>query len=93
VDVVAPPVTIERLALRVAGLDEQAAQALARRVAEGLAPGLRRPEGMAGRDHLEIEVTAASGDPDLLARCIVEAIDRTLARDRISGAPRGEVGR
>ena len=39
-------VHIDRLALRVAGLDEDAARALARLVAEGLTPGMLRPAGL-----------------------------------------------
>ena len=53
-------VHIDRLVLRVAGLDEDAARALARLVAEGLAPGMLRPAGTAGLDSLRLEVTAAA---------------------------------
>jgi hypothetical protein len=52
-------VHVERLLLRVAGLDEQAAQALAQRVAEGLAPSLGRVSAGAGLDHLRVQVPAA----------------------------------
>ncbi len=90
-----PPgdVRVGRLALRVAGLDEDAARALARLVAEGLAPGLLRPAGIAGLDSLRVEVRAEAGDdtPDLLARRIVGEIGRVLARDRVAGGPDGEV--
>jgi hypothetical protein len=85
---------IERLALRVAGLDEDAASTLARLVAEGLAPGLMRPAGLAGIGSLQVEVraeAAENGKPDLLARRIVDEIGRVLARDRVSGGPEGEV--
>ncbi|MGP0028313.1 MAG: hypothetical protein ACLPKE_33905 [Streptosporangiaceae bacterium] len=85
-------VHIERLALRVAGLDEDAARALARLVAEGLAPGVLRPAGLAGLGSLQIGVRARAGDqgrPDLLARRIVDEIGRALARDRVSGGPDG----
>ncbi|MGO9779931.1 MAG: hypothetical protein ACLPQY_09225 [Streptosporangiaceae bacterium] len=85
-------VHIDRLALRVAGLDEDAARVLARLVAEGLAPGVLRPAGLAGLDSLQIGVRARAGDqgrPDLLARRIVDEIGRALARDRVSGGPDG----
>jgi len=85
-------VHIDRLALRVAGLDEDAARALARLVAEGLAPGVLRPAGLAGLGSLQIGVRASAGDqgrPDLLARRIVDEIGRALARDRVSGGPDG----
>ncbi len=86
-------VHIDRLALRVAGLDEDAARALARLVAEGLTPGMLRPAGVAGLDSLQVEVKASAGDqgqPDRLARRIVDEIGRVLARDRVSGGPDGE---
>jgi hypothetical protein len=91
-----PPgeVHIDRLVLRVAGLDEDAARTLARLVAEGLTPGLLRPAGLAGLDGLKVEVTTDGSDrdtPDLLARRIVGAIGRELARDRVSAGPDGEV--
>jgi hypothetical protein len=83
-------VHIDRLALRVAGLDEEAAHALARLVAEGLAPGVLRPAGLAGLDSLRVELTASAADrgrPDLLARRIVDEIGRVLARDQVPGGP------
>ena len=70
-------VHIDRLALRVADLDEGAARTLARLVAEGLAPGILRSAGNAGLDHLQIRVTASATEqekPDLLARRIVSEI-------------------
>jgi hypothetical protein len=87
-------VHLERLALRVAGLDEHAARRLAQLVAEGLTPGMLRPTGTAGLDALKIEVAARPGDagqPDALAGRIVDAIGRVLARDRVAGGPDGEV--
>lgn len=87
-------IRIGRLALRVAGLDEDAARMLARLVAERLTPGLLRPPGRAGLDSLHLEVQAGAaeqGDPDLLAQCIVDEIGRVLARDRVLGRPDGEV--
>jgi hypothetical protein len=89
-------VHIERLALRVAGLDADAARALARLVAEGLAAGLQRPAGVAGLDHLAIDIDGegnGSHDIDALARRIVDGIGRALARDRITGGPDGETAR
>jgi hypothetical protein len=83
---------VDRLALRVAGLDEDAARALARLVAEGLTPGMLRGAGIAGLDSLRVEVPADTedGTPDLLARRILDEIGRVLARDRVSGGPDGE---
>jgi len=82
-------VRIERLALRVAGLDEGAARVLARMVAQGLAPGTPGAAGLAGSSIgvLRVEVrptTAEAADADLLARRIVAEIRRALA---------GEAGR
>jgi hypothetical protein len=93
----ASDVHIDRLALRVAGLDEDAARALARLVAEGLAPGVLRSAGLAGLDSLRVTVTtgdADQGQPELLARRIGDEIGWVLARDRASGTwvgPDGEV--
>jgi hypothetical protein len=86
-------VRIDRLTLRVTGLDEDGARVLGRLVAEGLAPGILRPAGIAGLDSLPVEVQADAvdqGKPDLLARRIVDEIGRVLARDRVSGGPDGE---
>jgi hypothetical protein len=90
----ASDIRIDRLALRAAGLDEDAARLLARLVAEGLAPGQLRSTGLAGISSLHVEVqadAAEQGKPDLLARRIIGEIGRVLARDRVSGAPEGEV--
>jgi hypothetical protein len=86
-------VHIDRLALRVAGLDEDAARALARLVAEGLASGMLRPAGTAGASSLQVEVQASAveqGRPDLLARRITDEIGRALARGRAQGGQEGE---
>ena len=83
-------VHIDRLALRAAGLDEDAARALARLVAVGLAPGVLRPAGLAGLDSLRVEVQAGTGGqdrPDLLAWRIVDEIGRALARGPVPGGP------
>lgn len=84
---------IDRLALRVAGLDEDAARALAQLVAEGLAPGVLRVSGVTALDALRVEVQTETQDsaPDQLAQRIVDRIGRVLARDRVSGGPDGEV--
>jgi hypothetical protein len=74
-------VHIDRLALRVSGLDEGAARALARLVAERLAAGLLRPAGAAGLDSLTVEVTARDSDltePDALAQRIADQVRRAL---------------
>jgi hypothetical protein len=88
-------IRVDRLALRVAGLDEDAARALARLVAEGLTPGLLRAPGAVGLDSLRVEVKADTENdtPYLLARRITDEIGRVLARDRASGAPEAETVR
>ena len=91
-----PPaeIRIDRLALRVAGLDEDAARSLARLVAEGLAAGLHRTAASAGLGGLRVEVTAdatAQATPDLLASRVVAAIGRALAGDAGPYGPYGEV--
>jgi hypothetical protein len=96
-------VHVERLLLRVAGLDEQAAQALAQRVAEGLAPSLGRVSAGAGLDHLRVQVPAgaaagaggahpdAGGEtPEQLAQRIVARVARMLAREHGLGSIGGE---
>jgi hypothetical protein len=89
-------IRIGRLALRVVGLDEDAARVLARLVAERLTPGLLRAPGLAGLESLPVAVQATAaeqGNTDLLAGRIVDEIGRVLARDRVSGGPDGEVAR
>jgi hypothetical protein len=74
-------VRISRLALRVAGLDSDAATALARLVAQGLAPGMLAQPGTAALDVLRVEVrptVAEHGCPDLLARSIIVRIQEAL---------------
>jgi hypothetical protein len=90
-----PDIRLDRLSLRVAGLDEDAACHLARLVAQGLIPGMLRPPGSAGLDSLKVEVAGKPGDaaePEALAGRIVDAIGRAVARDRVAGGPDGEVG-
>lgn len=86
-------IRIDRLSLRAAGLDQDAARVLARLVAERLTPGLLRPPGLADVASLRVAVQAAAEreNPDLLAQRIVDEIGRVLARDRVSGGPDGEV--
>jgi hypothetical protein len=75
-----PEVHIDRLALRVTGLDEATALALARLVAEGLAPGL--PELAGSRlGRVRIQVTAGAAEharPELLAQLIAGELSRVL---------------
>jgi hypothetical protein len=90
-------VHVDRLRLRVAGLDEGAAEVLARLVAEGLVPVLGRASAGVGLDHLRVEVHASEGGarhkgvattaeaPDQLAARIVERVGRVLAGDRAVG--------
>jgi hypothetical protein len=79
--------TIDRLTLRAAGLDEGAARHLATLVGEALAPSLQLPVGSTAIETLRVEVAAHTGEaPELLSRRIVDAIGRALARDR---APAG----
>lgn len=88
-----PAVHIDRLALRVTGLDEAAAGTLARLVAAGLEPGVLRLAANAGLDHLRIEVTPGAADqgrPDLLARRIISELGRVLERGRAPGGADGE---
>jgi hypothetical protein len=90
-----PDIRIDRLALRVTGLDEDAARTLARLVAQELPPGLTGPAAvrLAAGQHLgrvRIQVTADAaeqGQPDLLARRIAGELARTLAHGQGPGAP------
>jgi hypothetical protein len=68
-----PDVHIDRLALRVSGLDEGAARALARLVADKLAPGLT--PGPAGPDSPPADPDAG-GTLDELARRIADQVAR-----------------
>jgi hypothetical protein len=91
-----PTVHVDRLRLRVAGLDEGAARALARLVAESLEPDVLGLAGTAGLGRLQINVTASAaeqGRPDLLARRIASELGRALARGRAPGSPDGEAVR
>ncbi len=86
-------VHIDRLALRVTGLDEDAARTLARLVAEKLAAGLPPLTGSASLGSLRAEVRLGAGDhaePDIMAARIADQVGRLLARDRAAGWPDGE---
>ncbi len=77
-------VRIDRLSLRVAGLDEDAARELARLVAQNLAPGMSPLAGTSAIESLQVRVQAAAGkgDPGALADQIAAEIRRALARGR-----------
>jgi hypothetical protein len=78
-----PRLTIDRLRLRAAGLDEGAARHLATLVGEALAPSLQLPVGSTAIDSLRVEMSAHAGEStELLSRRIVDAIGRAVARDR-----------
>ena len=75
--------TIDRLRLRAAGLDEGAARHLATLVGRALAPALQLPAGSTVIETLRVEVAAHGAEgPELLSRRIVDAVGRALARDR-----------
>ena len=96
-----PEVHIDRLALRVTGLDEGAARTLARLVAEGLSPGVlgsavSGPTADDGLRRVRIQLTADAaeqGQPDLLARRITGELARLLARGTEPGYPGRESAR
>jgi hypothetical protein len=87
-------VHVDRLRLRVAGLDQAAARTLARLVAEKLAASLAPAGETARLDALRAEVRLSAGDPakpDILAQRIADQVGRALARDRVAGGPDAEV--
>jgi hypothetical protein len=65
-------VEIERLSLRVTGMDPIDATALARAIAEGLAPALSLAPGEASLPRLAVQVQAKEGErtPELAARAV-----------------------
>jgi hypothetical protein len=90
-----PEVHIDRLALRVTGLDEAAARVLARLVAEGIAPGLPELAGSSLR-RVRFQVTAGGAEhasPELLARLIAGEISRVLGPGQDPGYPGEEAVR
>jgi len=86
---------VDRLALRVTGLDEAQARALACLVAEGIAPGLPELAGSdLGRVRLRVTATAAQqGRPELLARLIASELSRVLGLRQDLGQPGQEAPR
>jgi hypothetical protein len=84
-----PEMRIDRLAVRVTGLDEAQARTLARLVAEGITPGL--PElagGDLGRVRLRVSASAAQqGRPELLAGLIASELSRVLGLLEDPGYP------
>jgi hypothetical protein len=75
-------ITVQRLALSVAGLDEPAARRLAGLVADGLATSLPGASGLSSIEGLRVEIDAAdlaAPTPELVAGRVVEAIARALA--------------
>lgn len=83
-------VRVDRLVLRVAGLDENAARTLARLVAEKLAASLSPSAGAARLDSLRAEVRLSPGEqpkPDILAQQIADQVSRALARTGTAGGP------
>jgi hypothetical protein len=78
----APRLTINRLRLRAAGLDEEAARRLATLVGEGLGPALRLPPDRTAIDTLKVKVASPVGEgPERLSKRIVDAIGRALAEE------------
>lgn len=85
-----PPgeVHVDRLALRVAGLDDRGAHALARLVADGLGTALLQAPATSRLGSLHVQVAADGadqGDPDLIARQIVRGVGQMLSREQASG--------
>jgi hypothetical protein len=73
------PVEIDRISLRVPGLDRAAARRLAQQVALRLADGLRLAPGEASLERLRIELNAQSGEhPDALAGRIAAQLVRLI---------------
>jgi hypothetical protein len=82
-------VEIERISLRVTGMDPIEARALARAIAAGLAPTLSLAPGEASLDHLRVEVQAKPGDDrDALARRAVARLAPLINRVGPSEAAR-----
>jgi len=83
-----PETRIDRLALRVTGLDDAAARALARLVADGIAPGLPKlAGGDLGRVRLRVTASAAQqGRPELLAQLIAGELSRVLGLRKDPGS-------
>ena len=83
----AAEVSVDRLALRVPGLDQAGAHALARLVAEELAVDLVAA-GASGRlETIRVDITADPTNPALLAHRIAGEVGHTLAPGGVNGEP------
>ncbi len=70
---------IERLALKLSGINESEGQRLAQLIAEGLASATISPEGPRHIDALRVNATASPGNSvDMLSKEIVAEIVRQL---------------
>lgn len=71
----APEITIERLSLRVSGIDAEQAQRLARLVAARLAPAVALGPAEGSLEHLHVALEARAGErEEVLAGRIVERL-------------------
>jgi hypothetical protein len=71
---------VERISIRVPGVDEQLGRRLGELVAAGLAPSLRTAPGVASLDLLRVELAAQPGESaEALAGRIATAISLRLA--------------
>lgn len=85
----APDVVIDRLSLRVTGMDALDARTLAQRVAAGLAPALAIGPGEAVLARLAIELEAREGErPEELAARAVSHLAPLINRVVATGARR-----
>lgn len=74
-------VNIDRISLRVTGMDPIDARALAQAIATGLAPTLALAPGEAALDRLRVEVQAKHGEkPEVLAARAVARLAPLLNR-------------
>lgn len=82
-------IEVDRISLRVTGMDPIDAKALARAVAAGLAPTLSLAPGEASMDRLRVEVQAKAGDDqEALARRAVSRLAPLINRVDPSEAAR-----
>jgi hypothetical protein len=82
-------VTIDRISLRVTGMDPLEAKALARAVAQRLAPALALAPGEASIPRLHVEVAARRGErPDELAARAVARLAPLINRASAAEAGR-----
>lgn len=81
-----PNIDIDRISLRVEGIDRAAARRLGRLVAERLAPALALFPGEGAFERLEVELTALpSEDPDSIAARVAGAVALRLGRTMEAG--------